>query len=400
MSDKLLAQEEIDALLQKHNDAEDDNTGSGTQDTTSDTANSGDTPGAAASSNAASGAVVSGTAALDTALVSNTTAVSNEGLTAEEKDALGEIGNISLGSASTTLSELLGHKVKITSPRVMVVSREELLDSFATPYMVIEVKFKEGLKGFNLLILKVQDAAVLADLMMGGEGRTPAEELTDIEISATSEAMNQMIGSASTSLASIFGRTINILPPETMVLQVEDAADRLKIDEETLVTVSFRMSIEGFLDTTIMQVMGIETAKEEASLLLRGVSGEAGGAIPDAQEAGEAVSDTGGEREITTGVQGAEKVAAGGYKTKKTAVTRKVEEAAASTRVTGEMTAGTGEAGSESAQEYDQVHGDRSKEFSAKQGGIYGKSPQVGGIGANKSRGQAIPHPAMVRMAA
>jgi len=212
--------------------------------------------------------------------------------------------------------------------------------------------------------------------------------------------MNQMIGTASTSLASIFGRTINISPPETMVLQVKDAVDRLKINEETLVAVSFRMSIEGFLDTTIMQVMGIETAKEEASLLLRGVLGEAGGALPGVQEAGEAVSDTRGERKITTGVQGAEEAAAGGRKTKKAAVTRKVEEAAASTRVTGEMTAGTEEAGSESAHEYDQVHGDRSKEFSAKQGGIYGKSPQDGGIGANKSRGQAIPHPAMVRMAA
>jgi flagellar motor switch protein FliN/FliY len=130
-----------------------------------------------------------------------------------ERDALGEIGNISMGSASTTLSELLRQKVTITSPKVVVMTQRELFESFRVPYIVIQVEFKAGLTGYNVLVIKLRDAMIMASLMMGGDGEVVSEEISELELSAASEAMNQMIGTASTSLSTMLGRAINISPP-------------------------------------------------------------------------------------------------------------------------------------------------------------------------------------------
>ncbi|MQL51406.1 flagellar motor switch phosphatase FliY [Desulfofundulus thermobenzoicus] len=191
-------------------------------------------------------------------------------LTPEERDALGEIGNISMGSAATTLSELLNQKVVITSPRVTTCLQEKFFASFKIPYVIIQVEFIEGLKGFNILIIQLKDAMIMADLMMGGDGTSLAEQISEMELSAASEAMNQMIGTASTSLATMFRRTINISPPTTKVLEVaaDGGVDYRLPTEDPIVVVSFKMTIGELVDTEIMQIMSMSTAKEEAAMLL------------------------------------------------------------------------------------------------------------------------------------
>jgi len=191
-------------------------------------------------------------------------------LSEEEKDALGEVGNICMGQAATTLSMLLNQKVSITSPRVEITTVEELFESFSIPHMAIFVRFIKGLSGYNLLIAKLKDAAVMADLMMGGDGSSAGDDLDEIGVSAASEAMNQMIGSAATAMATMFGETVNISPPETKIYR--SASDRMPgefgIDGQVVV-VWFKMTVGDILDTQIMQVMDVQTAKEEAALLLR-----------------------------------------------------------------------------------------------------------------------------------
>ncbi len=207
------------------------------------------------------------------------------GLTGEQKDALGEVGNICMGSASTTLSMLLNQKVNITSPRVTITSLRELFDSFDIPHITIFVRFIEGLSGFNLLIMKIQDAAVLADLMMGGDGSQITEELNEIGVSAASEAMNQMIGSASTAMATMFNRTVNISPPETKICHNSEDLDYLNITSEgSIVTVWFDMAIGNILNTHLMQVMGLDTAREEAGLILGQLFGTDDSAPPAEEE--------------------------------------------------------------------------------------------------------------------
>lgn len=196
-------------------------------------------------------------------------------ITTEEMDALGEVGNICMGSASTTLSMLLNQKVNITSPRVTITTRSDLFKSFDIPHMTIHVSFTEGISGYNLLIIRLSDAAVLADLMMGGDGSNITPELNEISESAASEAMNQMIGSASTAMASMFNRTVNISPPVTQVFYSSaDLKPPEQTNEDTIVVVWFKLIIGNILDTHIMQVMSVDTAREQSGLILGQIYGD------------------------------------------------------------------------------------------------------------------------------
>ena len=134
-------------------------------------------------------------------------------LTDIEKDAIGEISNISMGTAATTLSQLLNQKVNITTPKVSYATWDGLLKDYAEPCVCIQVYYTIGLEGNNLLILKESDVKIITDLMMGGDGTNTSGELSDLHLSAISEAMNQMMGSASTSLSSMLSKKIDISPP-------------------------------------------------------------------------------------------------------------------------------------------------------------------------------------------
>lgn len=205
-------------------------------------------------------------------------------LTSEEKDALGEIGNISMGSAATTLSQLLNKRVNITSPTVNINNKKDFLKGFNMPFLVIKVKFKEGFDGYNVLIIKLQDAIVMANLMMGGDGTDLPDDISEMEISAAAEAMNQMIGTASTSLADLLGTNINIMPPETDVVRETNKLDIELPITDPIVVISFRMKIEDLLDTSIMQVIALHTAREQSELLWNKFGGgeEEGEEIPTA----------------------------------------------------------------------------------------------------------------------
>ncbi|WP_276840700.1 flagellar motor switch phosphatase FliY, partial [Anaerovibrio lipolyticus] len=127
-----------------------------------------------------------------------------------EKDALGEIGNISMGSAATTLSVLLGHKVNITTPTVSMATMQLIKDEYPMPYLIVEVGYVIGINGNNILAIQAQDASIIADLMMGGDGLNPPGELTEIHMSAVGESMNQMMGTVATSLSTMFNKKIDI----------------------------------------------------------------------------------------------------------------------------------------------------------------------------------------------
>lgn len=203
------------------------------------------------------------------------TGTAAKAITTEEIDALGEVGNICMGSASTTLSMLLNQKVSITSPRVTITTLEDLFKGFDIPHMTIYVSFTEGISGYNLLIIRLSDAAVLADLMMGGDGSSVTAELNEISESAASEAMNQMIGSASTAMATMFNRTVNISPPNTQIYYSSaDLKPPELTNEDTIVVVWFKLIIGNILDTHIMQVMSVDTAREQAGLILGQIYGE------------------------------------------------------------------------------------------------------------------------------
>ncbi|MDF0725177.1 flagellar motor switch phosphatase FliY [Cytobacillus sp. S13-E01] len=190
-------------------------------------------------------------------------------LTSMEEDALGEIGNISFGSSATALSTLLNQKVDITTPSVLVVQKSKLSDEFPQPYVAIHVSYTEGFTGANLLVIKQSDAAIIADLMLGGDGKNPADLLGEIQLSAVQEAMNQMMGSAATSMSTVFNKKVDISPPSIDLLDLKEGEGAEKIpSDETLVKISFRLKIGDLIDSNIMQVIPVEFAKALVDELL------------------------------------------------------------------------------------------------------------------------------------
>ncbi|GIN83691.1 flagellar motor switch phosphatase FliY [Heyndrickxia sporothermodurans] len=182
-------------------------------------------------------------------------------LTTMEKDALGEIGNISFGSSATALSTLLSQKVEITTPTVSIIEQSKLKDEFPHPYVSIQVKYTEGFSGINMLVIKQSDASIIADLMLGGTGQT-TNELDEIHLSAVQEAMNQMMGSAATSMSTVFNKRVDISPPVIDFLDLSAGEGTEKIPpQDLLIKISFRLKVGDLIDSSIMQVLPLDFGK-------------------------------------------------------------------------------------------------------------------------------------------
>ena len=193
-------------------------------------------------------------------------------ITDEQKDILGEIGNISMGTSATTLFALLGQKVTITTPRVYIISWKSLAGSYEKPCVGIRVDYKEGIKGSNILILKDRDVKIITSLMMGGDGKSDIDgELNEIDLSAISEVMNQMVGSSSTSLSSLVKLKIDIDTPRAFMMDLRsEPSDILKdtvFDEDKIVCIKFKMQIEGFMDSEIMQALPLNFALDMVAIM-------------------------------------------------------------------------------------------------------------------------------------
>ena len=185
-------------------------------------------------------------------------------LTDVEKDAIGEVANISMGTSATTLYSLVNRKVNITTPVVSLATWDTLIDDYEKPCVFIQIKYTVGLDGSNILILKEQDVKIITDLMMGGDGTNTEGELGELHLSAISEAMNQMMGSSATSLSSMLGKMIDISPPQASLINLNEfknAEDIAGFLTETFVRIAFRMQIGDLVDSTILQLYPIEFAR-------------------------------------------------------------------------------------------------------------------------------------------
>lgn len=204
------------------------------------------------------------------ALASDEPEQTEDPISQDVKDIIGEVGNISMSQAATTLSQLLNREVKITTPVVKGVTIKEIVDSNETPKVVTTIAFKDGLVGKNVLMINVDDAIIIADLMMGNDGKNVENnEFTELELSAVSEAMNQMIGSASTAMATMFDRRVDISPPTVKKWENDEEAPVEMPDEKEMVcTTSFRLSVEGLLDSEIMQILPLDTMMEIADIMV------------------------------------------------------------------------------------------------------------------------------------
>lgn len=202
-------------------------------------------------------------------------------LTDFEKDAVGEVANISMGASATTLFSIVNRKVNITTPVVKMATWKNVLEDYEKPCVFILIKYTQGLDGSNILILKEHDVKIITDLMMGGDGSNTDGELGELHLSAISEAMNQMMGSSATSLSTMLGKMIDISPPEASLVDLtafKSGGDIAEFLEGTFVKISFRMQIDELVDSTIMQLYPIEFAKEIYDTF---INSQGGGSAPE-----------------------------------------------------------------------------------------------------------------------
>lgn len=209
-------------------------------------------------------------------------------LTDVEKDEIGEIANICMGTAATTLFSLVNRKVEISTPVVSYSSWNNISSEYERPCVFIRIAYTEGLDGNNILILKENDVKIITDLMMGGDGTNIEGELGELHLSAICEAMNQMMGSASTSLSSMLDRKIDISPPTADVVDMTSDIDEGAIDQfltGNFVKISFHMEIGDLVDSTIMQLYPVSFAKEMCEGVMHNMNlGQDGGANKQAAD--------------------------------------------------------------------------------------------------------------------
>ena len=205
-------------------------------------------------------------------------ATQNTSLIDNEKDAIGEIANISMGTAATTLFSLVNRKVEISTPVVSLATWDDIVEAYERPCVFIRIAYTVGLDGNNLLILKENDVKIITDLMMGGDGTNTDGELGELHLSAICEAMNQMMGSAATSLSSMLNKTIDISPPHADLIDLQENVDEGTIDEflkNPFVKISFKMEIGDLVNSTIMQLYPISFAKEMCASITQNMEQDA-----------------------------------------------------------------------------------------------------------------------------
>ena len=195
----------------------------------------------------------------------------NGGLTAEEIDTLGEVGNICMGAAATAMYRLIDRRVEITAPRVAVLQVDELLLRFPLPVVLVEIDYIEGLRGRNILLLDEADAAMLTDILMGGEGIVEEPiELGELHMSAINEIMNQMIGSSATVLAQLIGHAVNISTPMSYHMYLSDDISKIGT-ADTAIVITFDMEIDGLLSSRLVQIMPYDVGCKLSEMLVESV---------------------------------------------------------------------------------------------------------------------------------
>ena len=211
-------------------------------------------------------------------------AAAGEELTPDEVDTIGEIANISMGTAATTLFSVVNKKVEISTPVVSMGTWDEIVDKYEKPCVLVRIAYTKGLDGNNILVLRENDVKIITDLMMGGDGSNTDGEITELHLSAISEAMNQMMGSSATSMSSMLNTMIDISPPSSTLMDLQDTTDGGEIEdflEGRFVKITFKMLIGDLVDSEIMQLYPVSLAKDMCRSIASNMESDTASTVED-----------------------------------------------------------------------------------------------------------------------
>ena len=204
-----------------------------------------------------------------------------------EIDAVGEILNISMGSAATAVSELLNAKVWITTPQVSVVKAADLNYDRLEPAICVKIVYVSGISGQNMMVLKQDDVQLILNQLMGNPlVVSPDFEFDEMNISAVSEVMNQMMGASATALSDLLGISVDISTPTPYLIEQTNFCQLAELDpDETIVAVTFNLSVDGVMNSEFMSVMSVDLAKSLSDKMIEKFHGDEAEAQPAKQPA-------------------------------------------------------------------------------------------------------------------
>lgn len=179
-----------------------------------------------------------------------------------EISAIGEILNISMGSAATAISKMLDKRVDITTPEVSLKLANEITLEELEPAVGVQITYVEGIFGNNVMVLRKADVNSILNIMTGGVmGASPDDELDEMGLSAICEVMNQMMGASATALADFLGRSVNISTPTPVEISFGEPF-LSNPPEEQMVVVNFSLLIENVVNSRFLSVMTAELARD------------------------------------------------------------------------------------------------------------------------------------------
>ncbi len=187
-----------------------------------------------------------------------------------EISAIGEVANITLGNAMTALSVLLHNDIDISTPFVEIKQRGEIVEELAVRSVITRVDYVKGLDGYSVLFLKEDDVKIMTDLMMGsdGHGMFYEQELSELHLSAVSESMNQMMGSAATAMGMMLNKLVDISTPSTSHADPGNYLNDAFPGDERFVQISFDVRMGELISTRMMQLYPFGLAKAVADLFI------------------------------------------------------------------------------------------------------------------------------------
>jgi len=192
------------------------------------------------------------------------------GLTPEEGDVLKSISGTSMNAGATALSTILNKQVTIAEPSVNEIVPDKIVESIPGAAIVVEVEYSGGIKGPTYVIFLKEHGAMIADLMMGGDGTAPPEEINDLYLGALGEALGQMIDSTAVSLSSSLGKTVTASSPKIKIVDFKKGIpkDLPVFKESKVVEIDYNFTLGDLSEGKLIQLLPQNIAKPIVATVL------------------------------------------------------------------------------------------------------------------------------------
>lgn len=189
--------------------------------------------------------------------------ISESELTTEEGSVLKDISGTSMNAAAMALSTILNRQVTIAEPKINEVSPDKVTEDIPGAAIVVEVEYSGGIKGPTYVVFLKEHGARIADLMMGGDGISPPEEINDLYLGALGEALGQMTDSSAASLSSSLGKTVTSSSPKIRIVDFKKGIpDDLPVFKENkVVKIDYNLTLGDLSQGKLVQLLPQSIAK-------------------------------------------------------------------------------------------------------------------------------------------